>query len=106
MLLDNAPIHKKGTDLYISELGHSALYILPYQHYLNPIENFFNQLKHYMRDKVPMNEKEVIDAIQYSIGHIRKDHLRNYFTYAYEPDKFDKKEKPKRAPKKKYKEID
>lgn len=106
VVLDNAPIHKKGTDKYVSELGHKSLYILPYQHYLNPIENFFNQLKHYMKDKVPMSEEEVVEAIKYSIGHITKQHLRNYFFNAYDQEKLKKREKPLRAPKKKYKEVD
>jgi transposase len=107
VILDNAPIHKKGTDKYITELGHTSLYVLPYQHYLNPIENFFNQLKHYMKDIVPMNEKEVVEAIKYSIGHIQKKHLRNYFLNAYDPEQLNKRKKPiRRAPNKKYKEVD
>ncbi len=107
VILDNAPIHKKDTVKFIEGLGHKSLYVIPYQHYLNPIENFFNQLKHYMREKVPMSEQEVVEAIQYSLGKVRKEHLRNYFLNAYEPERLKEKEaRLKRLPKKKYKEVD
>lgn len=84
IIIDNAPSHKKGIDKYVEQLGHELLYILPYTHRLNPIEQFFNQLKHYMRDKIPMNEKEVREAIDYAMTRIDKIHLTNYFLNAYD----------------------
>ncbi len=104
-MIDNAPSHKKGIDKHIEQLGHELLYILPYTHRLNPIEQFFNQLKHYMRDKVPMNEKEVREAIDYTIKQIDKTHLTNYFLNAYDPKNLEKpRKKIMRQPKKKYKD--
>ncbi|QIG60137.1 hypothetical protein [Dishui Lake large algae virus 1] len=106
LIMDNAPSHKKGIDKEVANMGHELLYILPYTHYLNPIENFFNQLKHYMRDKTPMNEEDVRKAIEYSASKVSKTDLRNYFLNAYNPEKLDKKREPKRRePKKKYKKT-
>lgn len=105
IVIDNAPSHKKGIDKHVEQLGHELLYILPYTHRLNPIEQFFNQLKHYMRDKVPMNEIEVRKAIDYAIKRIDKTHLTNYFLSAYDPNNLDKpRKKIIRQPRKKYKE--
>ena len=105
IVIDNAPSHKRGIDKHVEQLGHELLYILPYQHRMNPIEQFFNQLKHYMRDKVPMNEKEVREAIDYAIKKIDKTHLTNYFLNAYDPKNLDKpRNKIIRQPKKKYKD--
>lgn len=101
VILDNAPIHKKDTDPFVRKKGHDLLYILPYQHYLNPIENLFSQLKHYMKEKVPMNEKEVREAIEYAIGKISKKHLINYFLNAYNPELLNKKNPYKEGAKEK-----
>ena len=105
IIIDNAPSHKKGLDKHVANLHHELLYILPYQHKLNPIENFFNQLKHYIRDRKPMNEKEVRTAIEYAIRMIRPEQLKAYYMYAYAPEKLDKpiKRRQKQYPKKIYK---
>lgn len=104
VVMDNAPIHKNKTDQFVRERGHELLYSLPYQHYLNPIENFFNQLKHYMRDKVPLNEQEVKVSIEYAITKITQKHLQNYFLNAYDPEKFAVKNRQNRNSKRNYKE--
>jgi len=58
-----------------------------------------------MRDKVPMNEKEVRETIDYAIKRIDKTHLTNYFLNAYDPSNLDKpRKKIIRQPQKKYKE--
>jgi hypothetical protein len=58
-----------------------------------------------MRDKVPMNEKEVREAIDYAIKRIDKPHLTNYFLNAYDPKNLEKpRKKIIRQPKKHYKE--
>ena len=104
LIIDNAPSHKKQTDVKVRQLGHDLLYILPYTHRLNPIEQFFSQLKHYMRDKTPMNEIEIREAIMYAIKRINKQHLTNYFMNAYDAKNIEKpRKKIIREPKKTYK---
>ena len=90
VIMDNAPSHKKGMENTIQNMAHELLYILPYTHYLNPIENFFNQLKHFIKDKVPMNEQEIKESIQYVISKIRPEQLKRYFLNAYEPEQIEK----------------
>lgn len=81
------------------------LYSVPYSPQLNPIEEFFNQFKHYIRRKKPQNLDELKKAIDFSFDEIRKKGCCvNYFLHAFNTSSNIKKRKHKLRPQKKYKE--
>lgn len=60
IILDNASSHRNDTvKKFIKNSGNDYLHILPYKHYLNAIENYFNQLKYYIKQKEPMNYEKI-----------------------------------------------
>ena len=46
------------------------IYILPYHHYLNPIEEYFNQLKHYIKLDKPLEFEDIKRSIEKSINNL------------------------------------
>ena len=46
---------------------------------MNPIERFFNQLKHYMKKDEPMSFVEAKKSVRGAIMKINKDNLKKYF---------------------------
>lgn len=64
------------------------LHILPYKHYLNPIENYFNELKYYIKQKQPMNYDKIKESVDFGI---KKEHYENYFYNAYDKNKLKAK---------------
>lgn len=56
--MDNASCHRnQEVKDFIIKSKNDFVYILPYHHYMNPIEKFFNQfqLKYYMKRDEPMS---------------------------------------------------
>jgi transposase len=50
----------------------------------NPIEEFFSQLKHYIRKRSPHDYKEIRKEIKDIIKNkIKKQHLENYFKHSF-----------------------
>ena len=50
----------------------------------NPIENFFSQLKNYVKNKSPDNLDELRKTIDKVIKNkIKEEHLQNYFKYIF-----------------------
>ena len=46
----------------------------------NPIEGFFNQLKHYIKLKSPQSIEELKNETKYALKYkIKRKHLENYF---------------------------
>lgn len=86
ILMDNASPHKAIIlkDL-IKESGNDLLYTVPYHPETNPIEEFFSQLKHYIRKTSPQNYKEISDKIKDILNtKIKKKHLENYFKHSFQ----------------------
>jgi transposase len=83
--MDNAVIHKshKIKDL-IESTGNKLLYSVPYNPATNAIEEFFSQLKHYIKKESPKTvddiEKVLIDIIK---NKIKKEHLENYIKHSF-----------------------
>ena len=94
IILDNASAHRnQRIKDFIVNSGNDYLYILPYKHFLNPIEFYFNQLKYYIKQKEPMNYDKIKNSIKYAIRNIKKEHYENYFYNSYDKDKLKKKYK-------------
>ena len=86
-ILDNGQIHKKEeTKKIIKDSGNFLLYTCPYYPRLNCIEQWFNQLKHYIKLDKPKNLIKLKESLNNSINKIKEKHYKNYFIYAYKKD--------------------
>ena len=62
--MDNAVIHKsKKIRIHIEGSNNYLLYSVPYHPETNAIEEFFNQLKHYIKKESPNTYNEIIHVI-------------------------------------------
>ena len=85
IIMDNAVIHKsKMIREKIESNNNHLLYSVPYHPETNSIEEFFSQLKHYIKKESP-NTYEDIDATIKDIlaNKINKEHLTNYLKHSY-----------------------
>ena len=68
----------------IKDSGNHLLYCVPYHSETIPIEEFFSQLKHYIRKKSPQDYNEIDKEIKNIIKtKIKKQHLKNYFRHSF-----------------------
>ena len=87
IILDNGKIHKtEETKNIIKNSGNFLLYTCPYHPRLNCIEQWFNQVKHYMKIYKSNDFPELNSNLKKSINNINKDNYKNYFIYAYNKD--------------------
>ena len=85
IIMDNAVIHKsKIIRETIEDSKNTLLYSVPYHPETNSIEEFFSQLKHYIK-KVSPNTYDDIDKTIKDIlkNKITKEHLTNYLKHSY-----------------------
>ena len=85
VLYDNASPHKSLLlRQLIKDSGNHLLYCVPYHPETNPIEEFFSQLKHYIRKSSPQDYKEISNIIKEILKtKIKKIHLENYFKHSF-----------------------
>lgn len=106
IVLDNGGMHKtqEVKDKIINS-GNKYLYIISYKHYLNAIEEYFNQLKHYIKLDKPLTYSDIKKSIKKSLTKIKLEHYKNYFLHAYDISKLkkDRKKSNRRKDKKIYK---
>jgi len=85
IILDNARFHRT-TDVTKNIEGskNKVIYTLPYNPALNPIENFFSQLKNHVKNESTMNYDDLKAEIKSVIKNkITTDHMKNYFKYLF-----------------------
>lgn len=88
VLMDNASSHRNpSVKKFIKVSSNDYVHIFPYNHSLNPIERFFNQLKHYIKKDESMSYDEVKKSIKRAIKKISKDNLKNYFESSLQKSK-------------------
>ena len=91
-VLDNGQIHKKeSTKQIIKESGNYLVYTCPYHPRLNSIEQFFNQMKHYIKLDKPNTFTALDESVKTSIDKIKEENYENYFIYAYNKDYYKNK---------------
>ena len=91
-VLDNGQIHKKeSTKQIIKESGNYLVYTCPYHPRLNSIEQFFNQMKHYIKLDKPNTFTALDGSVKSSIYKIKPTNYENYFIYAYNKDYYKNK---------------
>jgi transposase len=90
-MLDNAQIHTRpNVRNIIADSGNEVVYTLSYSPILNPIEQIFNQLKHYIKVERTMNLRKLKENVKRALEKVKRFHYQNYLTYAY-----DNKQLPK-----------
>jgi transposase len=85
IIMDNAVIHKsKLIKEKIEESKNYLLHSVPYHPETNSIEEFFSQLKHYIKKKSPNTYEDIYNVITKIIEKkITKEHLINYLKHSY-----------------------
>jgi len=80
LVMDNVAFHHNSSVRALIEgSGHHLVFIPAYSPFLNPIENVFNQWKHYVKQSQPLNENALLCAIEAGRLMITPEHCRNYF---------------------------
>lgn len=85
IIMDNAVIHKsKLIREKIEEDHNKLLYTVPYHPETNAIEEFFSQLKHYIKKESPNTYEDIVDVLTDIMDKkITKVHLTNYLKHSY-----------------------
>ena len=85
IIMDNAVIHKsKMIRERIEDNQNHLLYSVPYHPETNSIEEFFSQLKHYIKKESPNTYEDIDTTIKGILENkIRKEHLINYLKHSY-----------------------
>lgn len=83
ILLDNASFHKsREVKKLISDINCEALYTVPYHPETNPIEEFFSQLKHYIKLESPQTYESIVRVVRDTVKtKVTRGHLGNYFKH-------------------------
>ena len=85
VIMDNAVIHKsKIIRETIENSKNDLLYSVPYHPETNSIEEFFSQLKHYIKKESPNTYEEIDKVIKDILANkITKEHFTNYLKHSY-----------------------
>ena len=109
IIFDNAGSHR---NMYVKDAitnsGNKYLFTVPYTPKTNPIENYFNQIKHYLKlNKKVLKFNDLEKEVKKAIKNVKKENYKNYFLYAYkkkELRKYDRKKSTLRKKPKIYKD--
>ena len=85
IIMDNTRIHvSKIIRETIEKSGNNLLYTVPYHPETNAIEEFFSQLKHYIKRQSPQSFNEIYKTINDIIStKIKSKHLENYIKHSF-----------------------
>jgi transposase len=85
IIMDNAVIHRsKIIRQIIEESNNDLLYSVPYHPETNAIEEFFSQLKHYIKKESPNTYEDIERVIKDIITtKIKREHLTNYLKHSF-----------------------
>jgi len=88
IILDNAGSHNNEyVKQTIINSGNKYLFTIPYTPKTNPIEQYFNQIKHYLKlNKKVLKYDELAIEIKNAIKQVKKENYKNYFENAYNKD--------------------
>jgi len=83
--MDNAVIHRsKQIKELIEKSNNNLLYSVPYHPETNAIEEFFSQLKHYIKKESPNTYEDIERVIKDIITtKIKQEHLTNYIKHSF-----------------------
>jgi hypothetical protein len=106
--LDNAGSHNNDfVKQAIINSGNKYIFTIPYTPKTNCIENWFNQIKHYLKlNKKVLKFNELVGEVKNAIKQVKKENYKNYFENAYKKDLYKdyiKKDSTLKSKLKKYK---
>jgi DDE superfamily endonuclease len=84
IILDNASSHRNEVIKKIVNENNKLLYSVPYQHFTNAIEGFFNVLKTGLHRKEGLKYEDLKHNIATVVSNIEEVKFRNIFKGAYE----------------------
>ena len=90
IILDNAGSHNNEyVKQAIINSGNQYLFTIPYTPKTNPIEQYFNQIKHYLKlNKKVLKYDEIVIEVKNAIKQVKKQNYKNYFENAYNKDAY------------------
>jgi transposase len=90
IILDNAGSHNNEyVKQAIINSGNKYLFTIPYTPKCNAIEQYFNQIKHYLKlNKKVLKYDELVIEIKNAIKQVKKENYKNYFENAYNKDAY------------------
>lgn len=107
IVMDNAGGHRNNYVWNaIIDSGNQYLHSVPYTPNTNPIEAFFNQVKHYLKqNRTVLRYNELKKSVEKAIAKVKPENYKNYFNYAYNKEHFtlSSKRSTRRRTLKKYK---
>jgi transposase len=105
IIMDNAMFHKSlEVKKAVEESGNKILYSVAYYPRSNPIEQYFNQVKHYIKKESPISFADTKKTLEKSIKHVKEKNYKNYFIHAFNAEWLRKDRKTRRRPPKIYKD--
>jgi transposase len=104
ILMDNAMFHKSPeVKKAVEESGNKILYSVAYYPRSNPIEQYFNQVKHYIKKESPISFADIKETLEKSIKQVTEKNYKNYFIHAFNAEWLKKNRKTRKRPSKLYK---
>ena len=103
--MDNAMFHKSPeVKKAVEESGNKILYSVAYYPRSNPIEQYFNQVKHYIKKESPISFADIKKTLEKSIKQVKEKNYKNYFIHAFNAEWLKKDRKTRRRTPKIYKD--
>jgi len=100
IILDNASSHRNQRIKDLVNKHNNILYVVPYQHFTNSIENYFSMLKSRLQKLDGLTHIKLKENITKVISEIPKEKYKNIFKGAYErPEKYVAKNKTRKVKK-------
>lgn len=87
IVMDNAMFHKSPeVKQAVAESNNTIQYTVPYYPRSNPIEQYFSQMKHYIKKESPISFDDIKKIVQKSIAKVKRENYNNYFLHAFRSD--------------------
>ena len=104
IIMDNAMFHKSPeVKQAVAESNNTIQYTVPYYPRSNPIEQYFSQMKHYIKKESPISFDDIKKIVQKSIDKVKRENYNNYFLHAFRSDTLLKQTRTRRREPKVYK---
>ncbi len=103
IVMDNAMFHKSPeVKKAVEESGNKILYSVAYYPRSNPIEQYFNQVKHYIKKESPIYFEDIKKTLAHSIKQVKEKNYQNYFIHAFNAEWLKKDRKTRKRIQKQY----
>jgi transposase len=84
--------------------GNEILYSVTYYPRSNPIEQYFSQVKHYIKKKSPIEFEDIKNVLQESRRKVKPNNYKKYYLHAFRGEWLRRTRRRRHSIKKKYKD--